>query len=223
MADYTLSSGNVFQDLGLPSPDERLAKAKLAYKINHLIANQRMTQKAAADCLGISRSKMTALRNGRLKNFTIDYLASLLGKLDPHIELASQGYLRQGIEAYHKGEYDCAIENFTKAIVLKPNDANVYNHRGVVYYYKGDYDHAIEDFTKTIELNPNNVETYLHRGLAYQSKGDYDRAIKDYTKAIELNPNYAQAYYNRGIAYGVKGDYDRAIEDYTKAMALKSN
>ena len=36
MADYTLSSGNVFKDLGLPSPDERLAKAKLAYKINHL-------------------------------------------------------------------------------------------------------------------------------------------------------------------------------------------
>ena len=82
MADYTLSSGNVFQDLGLPSPDERLAKAKLAYKINRLIANQRMTQKAAADCLGISRSKMTALRNGRLKNFTIDYLVSLFRKMN---------------------------------------------------------------------------------------------------------------------------------------------
>ena len=85
MVDYTLSSGNVFQDLGLPLPDERLAKAKLAYKINHLIADQRITQKDAAIFLGISRSKMTALRNGRLQNFTIDYLVSLLGKRDPHI------------------------------------------------------------------------------------------------------------------------------------------
>ena len=85
MVDYTLSSGNVFKDLGLPSPDERLAKAKLAYKINRLIADQRITQKDAANFLGISRSKMTALRNGRLKNFTIDHLVSLLGKLDPHI------------------------------------------------------------------------------------------------------------------------------------------
>ena len=82
MVDYTLSSGNVFQDLGLPSPDERLAKTKLAYKINRLIANQRMTQKAAADCLGISRSKMTDLRNGRLKNFTIDYLVSLFSRMN---------------------------------------------------------------------------------------------------------------------------------------------
>ena len=54
MADYTVSSGNVFKDLGLSSPDERLAKAKLAYKINRCIADQEMTQKAAADLLGIS-------------------------------------------------------------------------------------------------------------------------------------------------------------------------
>ena len=86
MADYTLSSGNVFQDLGLPLPDERLAKAKLAYKINRLIADQRITQKDAANFLGISRSKMTALRNGRLQNFTIDYLVSLFRRMNSDLQ-----------------------------------------------------------------------------------------------------------------------------------------
>lgn len=86
MADYTVSSGNVFKDLGLPSPDERLAKAKLAYKINRFIDDQGMTQKEAADFLGISRAKMTALRNGRLKSFTIDCLFSLIEKLEHHIQ-----------------------------------------------------------------------------------------------------------------------------------------
>ena len=42
------SSENVFKDLGLPSPDERLAKTELAYKINVLIADHGMIQKAAA-------------------------------------------------------------------------------------------------------------------------------------------------------------------------------
>ena len=32
MADYTVSSGNVFKDMGLPSPEEKLAKAKLAWQ-----------------------------------------------------------------------------------------------------------------------------------------------------------------------------------------------
>ena len=86
MVDYTLSAGNVFQDLGLPSPNERLAKAKLAYKINRLIADQGMTQKDAADFLGISRSKMTALRNGRLQNFTIDHLVSLFRRMKSDLQ-----------------------------------------------------------------------------------------------------------------------------------------
>ena len=86
MIDYTVSSGNVFQDLGLPSPDERLAKAKLAYKINRLIADQKITQKDAANFLGISRLKMTALRNGRLKNFTIDHLASLFRSMNSDLK-----------------------------------------------------------------------------------------------------------------------------------------
>ena len=86
MADYTPSSGNVFKDLGLPSPDERLAKAKLAYRINRLIIDQGMTQKDAADFLGISRSEMTALRNGQLKNFTIDHLVSLFRKMNSDLK-----------------------------------------------------------------------------------------------------------------------------------------
>ena len=82
MADYTISSGNIFKDLGFPNPDEELAKVNLASKINRLIADQGMTQKEPSEFLGISRSKMTSLRNGRLGQFSIDLLFSLLGKLD---------------------------------------------------------------------------------------------------------------------------------------------
>ncbi len=87
MGNYTQSSGNVFKDLGLPSPEARLTKAKLAYQINRLIAAQGMTQKEAANCLEISTYKMTNLRNGRLNNFTVDRLRSLLQKLEKHTPL----------------------------------------------------------------------------------------------------------------------------------------
>lgn len=62
MADYTIRSGNIFQDLGFPNPDEELGEVKLAPKINRLVADQGLTQQAAAQFLRISRSKMTALR-----------------------------------------------------------------------------------------------------------------------------------------------------------------
>jgi predicted XRE-type DNA-binding protein len=90
MTDYTTSSGNVFKDLDLPSPDERLAKAKLAYKINRLITDRDMTQKEAADLLQMRKSKMTNLRNGRLQGFTVNYLSALLEKLEHQVELTSK-------------------------------------------------------------------------------------------------------------------------------------
>ena len=87
MIEVTPSSGNVFKDLGLPNPEERLVKAKLAHRIRGLVADQKMTQKDAAVFLGLSRSKMRELRDGGLKIFTIAELFTLLGKLDYHIEI----------------------------------------------------------------------------------------------------------------------------------------
>jgi predicted XRE-type DNA-binding protein len=51
-----------------------------------LIADQKITQKDAADFLGISQSKMTALRNGRLQNFTIDHLVSLFRRMNSGLQ-----------------------------------------------------------------------------------------------------------------------------------------
>ena len=91
MADYTISSGNIFKDLGFLNPDEELVKVKLASKINRLITDQEMTQKEAAEFLGLSRSKMTSLRNGRLGTFSIDLLFSFLDKLDHYAVIIKVG------------------------------------------------------------------------------------------------------------------------------------
>jgi hypothetical protein len=41
-------SGNVFADIGLPNPEERLAKADLAIRIDEAIRARRLTQSRAA-------------------------------------------------------------------------------------------------------------------------------------------------------------------------------
>ena len=121
------------------------------------------------------------------------------------------------------GQIDEAIEHYSHAITLNPNNADAYHNRGVAYHAKGDFDRAIEDYTEVIKRNSNYAIAYSNRGDAYRNKDDYDRAIEDCSKAIGLNPDYAEAYYNRGIAYENKGDYDRAIINYTKAIDLNPN
>ena len=52
-------SGNVFADIGLPNPEERLAKADLAIRIGEAIRARRLTQTRAAHivpvCAGIPK------------------------------------------------------------------------------------------------------------------------------------------------------------------------
>ena len=129
-------------------------------------------------------------------------------------------YNNNGIAYGEKGEFDLAIEDFTKAIELKPDYAIAYNNRGSVYRSKGEHDLAIEDCNKAIQLKSDYAEPYSNRGAAYRNKGNYERAIRDYDMAIKLKPDFVQAYYNRGLAYHEKGELDIAIKDYSKAIAL---
>ena len=129
----------------------------------------------------------------------------------------------RGVTYANKGDYDCAIQAFTKAMELNPNLAMAYSNRGGAYRDKGDYDRAIEDCTKAIALNPDLAMAYNNRGVAYYKKRDYDRAIVDYTKAIELKPGFAEGYYNRGEARLHLGEWENAKLDLTVAVAMGVN
>ena len=83
----TNSSGNVFADLGLKNAEERLAKVKLALKINQIIEKRKLKQVAAAKILGINQPKISALANGRLKEFSMERLIEFLNKLDQDVEI----------------------------------------------------------------------------------------------------------------------------------------
>jgi predicted XRE-type DNA-binding protein len=84
---YTLSSGNVFADLGLPKPDELLAKADLAARIIQEIDRRRLTQSQAAGVLGIDQPKVSALKQGKLSGFSIERLLRFLLLLGRDIEI----------------------------------------------------------------------------------------------------------------------------------------
>lgn len=119
-----------------------------------------------------------------------------------------------------EGKYDKAVEAYTAAIDLSPEDSLNYYIRADVYFDLEEYDRAVEDYSKVIELDPEDDEAYNSRGYCYRKLGNHDKAIKDYTKAIELNPEFDTAYYNRGSIYDIMGQYQKAINDYTKAIDI---
>ena len=87
MLDYTISSGNIFQDLRFANAEEKLAKVKLASVIADILKQQQITPQQAAQILGLELEKINNLTNGILKDFTIENLLSYLIKLGQNVEI----------------------------------------------------------------------------------------------------------------------------------------
>jgi predicted XRE-type DNA-binding protein len=81
------SSGNVFADLGLPDPEERLLKAQLAAQIQVFIGQKGLTEAQIAAQLGLDQPKVSKLLRGHLADFSVDRLLLLLNRLGHSVEV----------------------------------------------------------------------------------------------------------------------------------------
>ncbi len=129
-------------------------------------------------------------------------------------------WYEQGLARYRAGDYEGAIEAFSKAIELKPDVPPAYSDRGATFIILGDYERAVADFDAAIALDPDYARAYNNRGWAYYKLGDNAQALANLDQAIELDPNSAQAYFNRANVYEAQGDLEAAIADYGQSIAV---
>ena len=95
--EYTEGSNNVYKDLGFTDADERLAKAKLAMRINQLIKERGLKQIQAGKILNINQPKVSALMNGRLSGFSMERLIHFLNLLNQDVEIVIKA--KRGVRA----------------------------------------------------------------------------------------------------------------------------
>jgi predicted XRE-type DNA-binding protein len=103
------SSGNVFEDMGLPDAEERLAKAELARVIRREIDDRDLTQTEAARLLGISQPDVSDLVRGKLARFSMERLERFLNALDLEVRIQigprPRGKRRAGITVQIVGSF----------------------------------------------------------------------------------------------------------------------
>jgi predicted XRE-type DNA-binding protein len=87
MKMVTRGSGNVFRDLGLADADVLQAKADLVFKISATIEERGLSQVEAAQILGVSQPKISALFRGHLDGFSLERIMRFLAALDQKVEI----------------------------------------------------------------------------------------------------------------------------------------
>ncbi|MFC1660796.1 helix-turn-helix domain-containing protein [Gemmatimonadota bacterium] len=88
---FERGSGNVFADIGIPDPEQALAKARLADLISEAIEGRGLTQVEAGQLLGIDQGTVSKLVNGRLDGFSQERLIRYLNALGLDVEIVVRG------------------------------------------------------------------------------------------------------------------------------------
>jgi tetratricopeptide (TPR) repeat protein/MinD-like ATPase involved in chromosome partitioning or flagellar assembly len=136
--------------------------------------------------------------------------------------IKAESYNSSGLLQLQNNYYDPAIDDFSKAIQVKPDYTEAYLNRARVYTNIGKFPQAIEDYTEAIKIKPDQPVAYFERGDVYSRNISDDKAIADYTEAIRLKSDYWNAYLNRGYTYESNDRFDEAIADYTQIINSSS-
>ncbi|KAJ3384909.1 hypothetical protein HDU92_003338 [Lobulomyces angularis] len=103
----------------------------------------------------------------------------------------AEDYKSLGNKNFSAGEFEAAIENFTKAIELDQKNHVLYSNRSAAYASLKDYQKAFEDAEKTTTLKPDWAKGYSRKGSALHGLNKLEEAEKAYSEGLKLEPTNA--------------------------------
>lgn len=88
---------------------------------------------------------------------------------------------------------DKAIDDYTAAIKLAPEDAQHWGNRAFAWGKNKDLPKALADLNEAIRLDPKSETWFTNRGAVHLEMGDYPAAITDLKQALLIDPKANRA------------------------------
>ncbi len=124
----------------------------------------------------------------------------------------------RGFHNFLLNRYDAALEDFTRAAALDPQNAECDYRRGLVLERLGRFEEAIEAFRRSWQHDPEKDSAVAHLVDALRKVGDYEgmeRAVRD---GLLRFPDHAQLLQAAGQLALRRQDYTEAERDLRRAI-----
>ena len=144
---------------------------------------------------------------------------------DEHSDSEADGtveyYLSEGNKLRDKKDYAKAIEQYKKALALKPSLSLAQLDLGYCYYFLEQYKSALSPLQQAVKLDPKDADNQFWLGVTYYKLKQYQQAKATLQEAIQLEPTSEASHYNLGetYLYGF-AQYDKAASEYHEAIRL---
>ena len=155
------------------------------------------------------------------EDLEMDYTQSIEAYSKAIIE-NSQPYLyaaRADIAMEHY-DFASAVADYSKAIELDPNNAELYIWRANAYCNKYDYKRALEDSERALALDAQNPRAYWMCCKVHRCRKDYEKALAVCNQAVEVVPQNTLGYMWRARVYSDREEYQKELLDINKAIEM---
>lgn len=98
----------------------------------------------------------------------------------------------KGNAFFSAGDYDSAIQAFTDAIAIDPDNAVLYSNRSAAYASARRWAEATNDARRTTQLRPDWGKGWSRLGAALQGSGDFAGAVAAFRSGVAVDPSNAQ-------------------------------
>ncbi|XP_042576390.1 outer dynein arm-docking complex subunit 4-like isoform X2 [Cyprinus carpio] len=97
-------------------------------------------------------------------------------------------YVAEGDQLFQKGEYVKAIESFSTALSLQPDDKNCLVARSRCFLKHGDAESALKDAETSLKDNKDFFKGLYQKAEALYNMGDFEFALVYYHRGNKLRP-----------------------------------
>ena len=134
---------------------------------------------------------------------------------------SAQDFITRGNLYLNAQKYDEAINDFTQALKLDPDNVWALADRGVAHMWKRQFDAGESDLAAAEARDPNNPVIPRARGVHAELTGDCTKAVQLFTQSLARAPNDAFSLGHRAACEAATSHSDEALAD--SAQALKTS
>ena len=117
---------------------------------------------------------------------------------------------------YQNGNLCIGIDLFSKVVLRKPNDSNIWVELGNAHLKNKDYKMCKICFDTAIDLSPNNTNAICANGFYYFELGLFKEAKMFFLKTLELCPDSEWGLLNLSLTEQKLGNVLEGLELYEK-------
>lgn len=167
------------------------------------------------------------LKEGQNLNFAVpaEWISALTERPGPSLESARiqndpAVWLALGKRYVERGSLHEGARAYRKAVWLKSDDAEGWNHLGYTLYRLDLVEDAVTCFREAVRLDSSEAWSHYALGLGLVDTGHHTEAIRELREAVRLNPRDSDSWYQLGRVYSKAGYSDALNDTYRQLLKL---